>query len=520
MKTWREMVGDLVGGELKQDLQYTFMAGLLAHGYMLFNKLSWRGDLNRGFTLPVEKAISLGRWFKAMLCTLVAKVFGGKNLSLPLLFGIVSILFIGLSAHVIIRLFDIRRKSLRMSLCCMMVVFPVVTSTFAYMFDAPYYFFAMLLAVLGVYIAARRSRWDGFIVGTLCVGGCLSIYQAYFPIAVTLAVILLFFEIANGQHETLPKAILRGVYFLAVCGGALVLFFVSWKLIMRLMNLTANDYQGASSIGESGIKEYVRGVKRAYRRFLYDFKVDNTNLYPMKLSWVQRVLLAASAFGGLFIAVRQFRKNKLLALLLVALIAILPLCCNLIYVMAASSPADGVYIYTLMLYGQCMLYVFLICAVDHILNLGVKPLKVYGHGAVAVLALMICLNIYLANACYLKAEFEVQQNISQVTVMVARIKSLEGYNDKMPVSLVSGKHKDKTTEKNADFEDLIFVPYDQINPYHSDTYLINYMRRWCGFSPEWRSSDDFKKLEVVQQMPDYPDDGSMMIIDDTVVVKW
>ena len=83
MKSYKEMTTDLLDG-LRESVIYTFVAGILAHGVMMFNKLSWKVDLNRGFVNDQEKAIGLGRWLKALLNSMVAKAFGGKNLSLPL----------------------------------------------------------------------------------------------------------------------------------------------------------------------------------------------------------------------------------------------------------------------------------------------------------------------------------------------------------------------------------------------------------------------------------------------------
>lgn len=520
VKTWREMAREIAGGELKQELRFTFIAGLLAHGFMLFNKISWRGDLNHGLFLNQDKAISLGRWFKSVLCFLVAKAFGGKNWSMPLLFGIITILLIALSAHIIIRLFDIRRRSLRMSLCALMVVFPVVACTLGFMFDAPYYFFAMLLAITGIYIAARHPRWDGFVVGMLCVGACLSIYQAYFPVAVSLAVILLIFEIANDRFETLGKAILRGVYFLGLLCGALALFFVTWKIALKVTGLTANEYQGASSIGESGLMHYLKAVLRAYYRFLVHTEGDGQNLYPMVLVWVQRLLIAASGFSALYIAVRHFKKNRLLALMMLVLMALLPLCFNLVYVLAAASPSESVYVYSLMLYGQCMLYVALVCALDFMLKLEDKRLETFSRWVVAAMAVMVCLNIYLDNACYLKAEFVSRQAITQTTVLIARIKSVEGYDDTLPVCLVKGEERDDTDSSNTAYEDIVLAPFDRVEPYHNKNELRMYMKEWCGFRPEWAASEDFRNREDVLAMPEYPADGSIQIIDNTVVVKW
>lgn len=520
MKTWRDMIKDLADGGLWEELRFTLLAGILAHGMALFNKLSWRGDLNHGFTLPLRKSVALGRWLKALMNYAVARVFGGNNLSLPLVHGAVSLVLIALSAHVILRLFDIRRRPLRLALCGMMVAFPVVACTFAYMFDAPYYFFGLLLAVLSVYISVMRPRWDGFVAAALCLGGCLAIYQAYFPVAVSLFVIRLIFEIARERHESLGKAILRGAGYLAVCAAALVLFFASWKVLLKLLHVTATDYQGASSIGQSGFGAYVEGVLTAYRRFLLRFGWNGENMYPMATAWMQWVLIAAGGACGLYIVLRHLRRDAGQALLMAVLMALLPLCFNLIYAMAASSPSDEVVMYSLMLYGQCMLYVFLVCAIDFVLDVGPGPAAIGSRAALVALAIMICMNIYLDNAAYLKAEIMIHRTISDLDVMVSRIKSTEGYSDKLPVCFVMTGEQDATFTRDEAFSEIGFVPFDLIYPYHQERQLHDFLEKWCGFNPKYVAQEAFEGRDEVEQMPDYPDAGSVKIIDDTVVVKW
>ena len=519
-KSYRDMARDLSEG-LRESVIYTFVAGILAHGVMMFNKLSWFSDLNRGFINEWIESVSLGRWLKAFLNYAVSKAFGGKNLSLPLFFCAVSFLLIALSAHIIIRMFNIRRKSLRMVLCQLMVVTPVVTSTFGFMYDAPYYFLGLFLATAGVYIAANRPRWDGAVVGALCLCGSLGLYQAYFPVGVSLFVILLIMEIARERHASFTKVILRGLYFLGMCVAGLVLYYAIWKLAMKALGIVADDYQGVSSIGQSGIGAYIDAAKTCYERFLLQFASNKENLYPMKLVWVQWLIVAASGVSGLCLVLRHFRRDKWQAVLMAVLLAVLPICFNLIYMMGASSSSESFNVYSLMLYGQCMLYVFLIASVDLLWDGDRKLPSRLCPAAVAVLALMVGMNAYFDNSCYLKAEMVQQQTISNMTVLVSRIKSMEGYNDLMPVCILRTGEKDATLAKNEAFKDIRLRPYTYIYPSHSQNrFIVDYLEKWCGFAPKYAKRDDFMDLEEVQQMPDYPDDGSIKIINGTVVVKW
>ena len=515
MKDWKEMAREISGKDVIDSIKYTFVAGVIAHGVMLFNKMSWRNDLDHGFILPQQKAIGLGRWLKALLNTVVAKMFGGKNLSLPLLFGVISILLIALTAHIILHLFNITRKPLRIALCSIMVAFPVVATTFAYMYCAPYYFLALLLSALAVYIAVNRPRWDGMLAASLCLCCSLGIYQAYFSVAVSLFVIVLISEIVDKRFKTFPKAVLRGVYFLGTLFVGFLFYMLIWRISLKILGLSLVSHQGMSSIGQSGLGAYFRAAIQAYTKALPINKI-----YPMKISWVQLAMLGFGALGGLCVVIRHFRENVLQALMMAALIALLPLCFNLIYVMAASSPADEVHVYELMLYGQSMLYVFLIWQMNHFLEAGRKIYTAFSRAGIAILALLICMDMYYDNSCYLKAEMMLQQTITDMTVMIARIKSTEGYNDTMPVCMIPEGKRDATFTDNKYFEDITLTPFRAIYPFHHSHYFPNFMEKWCGFAPQWIDANEFKDLDEVKAMPIYPDDGSVKIINDTVVVKW
>ena len=58
------------------------------------------------------------------------------------------------------------------------------------------------------------------------------------------------------------------------------------------------------------------------------------------------------------------------------------------------------------------------------------------------------------------------------------------------------------------------------------TMLVNtytwraYMKAWCNYAPQIKDSTDYIDDNRVIAMPSYPDDGSICIIDDAIVVKF
>lgn len=54
-------------------------------------------------------------------------------------------------------------------------------------------------------------------------------------------------------------------------------------------------------------------------------------------------------------------------------------------------------------------------------------------------------------------------------------------------------------------------------------YIISQIKevdRYCGLNPKVIEEDEYKNINKTKDMPHYPDDGSIKIIDGVVVVKY
>ena len=82
--------------------------------------------------------------------------------------------------------FEIKNIAVGMLISGILVTFPVLTSTFAYVFTMDGYMLAIFLAVLSVYLASKKKL--GFLIGGIALALSMGIYQAYLPIAILLCI--------------------------------------------------------------------------------------------------------------------------------------------------------------------------------------------------------------------------------------------------------------------------------------------------------------------------------------------
>ena len=117
--------------------------------------------------------------------------------------------------------------------------------------------------------------------------------------------------------------------------------------------------------------------------------------------------------------------------------------------------------------------------------------------------------------------FAQQESISYFTTLVTQIKSTDGYTDELPVAFINArKIKDKSLHELNALADIRIAPYSGVNAYVNDYLWIDYMGIWCGYYPSIIGEDQFKELPEVIEMPSYPDQGSIRVINDTVIVKY
>ena len=112
--------------------------GLAAHTFAFSNKLMNADEVESLFGKGAT--VTSGRW------GLEAIKFIFPDVSMPWLYGIVSLMLLAVSACLIIRLFKIENKLMQLLLAGMLTAFPSQTGVFCFMFTSSAYALAFFLA--------------------------------------------------------------------------------------------------------------------------------------------------------------------------------------------------------------------------------------------------------------------------------------------------------------------------------------------------------------------------------------
>jgi len=148
-----------------------------------------------------------------------------------------------------------------------------------------------------------------------------------------------------------------------------------------------------------------------------------------------------------------------------------------------------------------------------------NKLKIFRKSTLILLGIIIFLYVRFANVCYVKATYIQTRAISYFTALQARIQGIPGYRASYPVVFVNERKKQLTGVEITRQLNIINIP-----PYFNEL-LNNYawkrfMNMWVGYAPVIHSLDTIKNTQAIDDMPRYPDDGSIRIIEGKVVVKF
>ncbi len=469
----------------------SFTFGLLACGFCMTNKIPVGDDLVGMFDKGATTVS--GRYGLELLRFIMPDV------SMPWIYGLMSIALLSLAVCVTVRLFSIKSPVLQLLLAGVFVTFPAQAGTMLYMFTAAPYALSLLLAVTGVWLFAERKKGCWIAAPVLIAFSC-SIYQGYFSIAASFCVIRMIVLLC--RTETSWREVFReGVKMLAMLLASLALYgvmlLVASKLLgFPLLHEVINDRQ---SFPLRILVAYSSWVKTLLSgRFGY---VNNRISQVMHL-----VLLLAAAFAMLM---QLKKKGETGSVLLTGLCLILyPLSCYCLYLLA-----DNSYIHSLSLYSFASLYVLCAALLD---GWEAKSAPNLRRLCSLALALILCGNIYYANALYLRYYLRFEELKSFYTVMLTRVFETPGCAEGDRLAIV-GDAPALVYDIDRHFTGSpLSLPSLELG---STDYAQLIISRYLGCDIPFVSDGELAQLET-DDMPVYPYDGSVKKIGDVIVVKF
>ena len=487
------------------------VTGYLVHLYAFTNLIPNSDGLSRVF--DTQQMTISGRWFLHYASAL------NNFTQMPAAIGLLSLLFLALAAALTVGLLSIRSRVLAGTAGAVMAAFPCLGYTFLYLFTASAYCLAILLAVLSVWLA-RRGRL-GWLAGAAALALSMGTYQAYASLAVALS-LLVVFRACLERESTFASTLGLGLRLVSCLALGAGLYYGILLLFLKVKGLELLSYLGMDQASAGYPLAMLPGlILSAYKQTVAFFFLPGSadgfaSLFLVVLD------LAALALGVIFLLFRLSALGdkapwRLAGVL--AMIALLPLGVDFAQIISPySSPTP------LMKYAFVCVYLALLLAADLADGLlrtpGRTRLLAGAAGVWAAGLLLFCLNTN--NLLYTASAQAHRATQSYVTRLLTRVEDCPGYQRGMGIALIGAVPADQLQSQIESYAqvDHYSVPLDSVVPLNKHLYY--YLSDWLNVPVEEPGEETMIALaatQAFQDMPLYPAQGSVQIIDGYVVVK-
>ena len=497
--------------QTKITFVFSWIFGMAAHIYVITNSVQ-NYDSVTWFPKGVGAGIKSGRWMLNIFKSLES--IGGCY-NLPVFNGLLTLLVLAISACIIVNIFRIKDMLHCVLLGGILICFPSVTSTMVFMYTAPYYAIAILLSVLAVWL---YERWKfGFLGSIVCIACALGTYQAYLPLTASLFLVLLIYKCID-EELNWKKGIVLGIRYLVTMLLGVLLYYLVLQILLKCWNYSLTDYQGISDMGKISVSTLGESVKKTYYNCVGLIKQDYESLNNTVVirCCILGMYLCSILLGVILVfgARRRFQERVIIILL----VLIIPIAVDSIEILCPNSR-----IYTLMLYSMSSLYLLPILVIELFERKFENRMKIRTISKWIVSICMIVVIVsytYSSNGAYMLMDYTESQTENHLSSLIDRIKNVPGYKDELPVVFVGDNIEDETIVNKWENSPFNYggTATNLLNTYSRRSFMINIL----GYSYNKPTSNEKKKImgnPKVWEMPVYPDDGSIEVIDDIVVVR-
>lgn len=236
------------------------IVGLLTHLFVMTNALPNHDGINNSYD-PQMKLAS-GRFFLSLFAGI------SSYFDLPLINGLLGILYLSLMSVILIEIFKLRKTISVVLMSGLTVTFPTIASTFSYMFTADGYMLSFMTTALAVLLTMRYKY--GFIPGAILFYLSVGVYQANLPLAGSIVMLWFIKELLFSNENIKSQLISLSRQVIMILLG-MIAYVITFKVYQEREGITG--YQGLDNAGSVSPQDIPNQLYLVIRKFIEFFMV-------------------------------------------------------------------------------------------------------------------------------------------------------------------------------------------------------------------------------------------------------
>lgn len=499
-------ISDKISASDRMAFVSAFICGLLIHmPAMLMDVPNHDGLSSMYFS---QNMITSGRWFLAAACAV------SSFYTVPWIIGLIGLFELALTAVLLKRIFEIENGITIFVVSALLVAFPSLASTFAYVFTLDGYMAGLFLSVLAVYLAKKGH----FILGGIALAFSLGTYQAYLPFAMLLSIYLVWEKMASGEKNGIRKC-LEYVY-MGMTGA--VLYLVLLKILLAIEGKVLDTYQGIDNLENAGLSGRISALPHLYKDFA-GFIFSRGFLTGNACAVAGGVLAVCAAVSALYLIIKNALYKKVWFYFVALITAVLvPFSANVVLMIT-----PDVKYHLIMRYQYVLFMIVCVVLCDKCVGKHDKEKSrtlLSWIGTFAAIAVVIAYAV-TDNIGYTNLQRKYEKTYAYALRLLDRIEQTPGYYQGVPVAImgVIGDDEYPRTDITAPVTDEMIGlggEYEYLL-YSADNYeafIKYYMGATLNFVSEEKEAEIYYSDEYIE-MESFPGETSVRMVDGIIYVK-
>ena len=498
---------DVIKKEWKTAFLSTFFIGLIIHMPVMLSDIpNHDGLASMHFD---QNMITSGRWFLMAACGF------SSFYTIPWLIGVLGLIFLSLAAAGLVELLEIRRLWAAVLTGGLLVSFPALASTCAYVYTMDGYMLALLLAVLAV-LFTKKYRM-GFIPGAVCLAFSMGTYQAYLPFAMILSVYAILM-LAAGQGDIRGK-VKKSTRYLYMGAMGAVLYYVILQVLLKVQGRELASYQGIDGmVSGAPADSFFSTVKNMYHDF-FAFSLKGSVIFQNIPSVAAYLVLLLAVLGAAFCFVRNRKgwKNPFFFAIMIIVLAIFPMITNVILLIS-----PHVTYHLLMRYQWILIPIGMLAFAGRD-NGGARRYAWVEWAALGAAFVLVFHYAVADNIAYSNLEKRYEKTYAYCVRLLDRIEQTEGYYPGIPIAMIGQVSDVQYPETDISLpvtSNMIGLNGDCLL-YTGDNYR-EFIRHYLGATLNIQPAEAMAEMyysEEYKAMDSFPGENSICIIDGVMYVK-
>lgn len=528
VEVWKELKEN-TRKEWKSAFWTVFLLGLMIHlPVMIGDYPNHDGLASMYFD---QNMITSGRWFLSIACGF------SSYFALPWVNGVLSLIFLGIGGAALIEFLEMKSEPAVLLISGLLVSFPALASTYAYIFTADGYCMALSFSILA---AAFTKKWEwGFIPGGICLAFSMGAYQSYLSFAMLLAMYgALMVLLSEGSVKRKIGKTLHYLYMGLLGTG---LYYVMLQILLRVQGKELDTYQGINGMAAGGGFSPAERLRNIYSDF-FAFTGNGKVLYNNMISFVSCGILGVTAVVlAVRLVVRKgYYKKWYFYLICLSACLLVPAAFNVVLMISPE-----VTYHLLMRYQWCLVPILLLA---FLCRFGFLQTELSGQFSplhrrdpetlkkpTVICNIIVQWAVFLA-AAVLVVHYGVTDNIAYSNLqkkyektyayclrLADRMEQTEGYYTGMPVAMTgvqSRKNLPETDITGVVTDNMIGMSGDYL--LYTDTNYQAFMKYYLGVTIELVPDEEMERIYTTKEyreLNSFPEDNSMRVVDGILYIK-